>query len=637
MVQFKQYLKQNKINGFQFKRMSDHLLQPSNAKYTSYRHEQHRLHNIILNEVPRKNDNVYIASGSDGIYDYIASIVNNLPGVGDEDRKKIKTSVTSIVSSSEKTQQLRQRFKKGISPETNNDLDELGKLGKSLLPKQPGKKTDMEHILETLEDNPDVYEHVTVETENSRSKNWWQWAKSYGSSFLGYMKSVGSTVLSWGKGVWEWMKTNWIYIAAAVLLMVIALCTFTSSLNDQICAVSSDVVQFCIRFKNGVYEFFKKWIQVVTYSNKDFVVPDDYNPFKKLMMEEVERAAIIGAKVGGTASMGPVAAGCAKLTALTSWAGPIAWAIGGLCTAVSTTAASATSYKAAKALAILENKSTYVSLERNALNILGATPILLTIVRRCLYKVAKHSNLVTREDIDKSVDAFTKVQGALKQADQLANKVQRKLVRTIRSDIYGKIDPEGNMNDYLNIVHEDVEERNARTAKRIAYLEREKEKAIDAKLKKEEKIRQSVRSTNLDKFKLESLEFQIQKLDAELSLTKEPGPTEVAETEAAKKIKSIMVNERLKRASNGKLRKEGGLDEMEVFEALNFLGAYESKSKEYLVARATKGKLREDLKMFLAQKTTIDASDKMKQSATKNKMSVFDPLPAQLQACTLKL
>lgn len=510
-VTFEEYLTQNNIENFEYESFET-------SEWTPY--DKPEMTNFMT--FSEYDDLVKMASRKKSVNDTVDKIVSQLPAVSEDTKKKVRDSVKKIADCSMAHSDIMERFKHKRPNEINTkDLKDLADFGKKMCP-SPNSVSEIESVLVSIGQNDKAYEHIVVNAVK-KEESWSEWAYRWASS-------IGSLVASWGSALWGWLKSNWVYLAGAVLILVMVLCYTGSALSGgmltPVCQVLNPLTGFCDRY-----------IQSMAYSNTEFVVPVKYNIFSRWFQTSLATHSVTGAVATGVASY----ATCAAVVGWTAWTGPAALLAGAVCvmgTAATGAAVTSAGYTWAY-------KATYLGYERMALQSLTGPPLLL-MLQRLLLNLGKVTGLWERQDVASYMQNMQNVGNLMHSVDQINSSVKRELFAQFTKTGLKMADPEGKFNQWVDLVDRDAKNREERAQRRINALKKQKEMQMDEEMKK--RLEKDIKST-----KLESPNVKVKRT-------------------LISNLRDMMVNDRINKAARGFNRLQGGLEDGEVTLLLEIFG-----------------------------------------------------------------
>lgn len=518
-VTFAEYLTQNNIENFEYESFEI-------AEWTPY--DKPEMTNFMT--FSEYDDLVKMASRKKSVNDTVDKIVSQLPGVSEDTRKKVKDSVKKIADCGMTHSDIMERFKRKRPSEINTkDLKDLAEFGKKMCP-SPNSVSEIESVLVSIGQNDKAYEHI-VANAVKKKESWSEWAYRWASS-------IGSVVASWGSALWGWLKSNWVYLSGAVLLLVMILCytgnTLAGGMLTPVCQVLNPLTAFCDRY-----------IQSMAYSNTEFVVPVKYNIFSRWFQTSLTTHSVGAGVATGAASY----ATCAAVVGWTAWTGPIALIAGAACViGVGTTGAAVTGAGYTWAY-----KATYLGYERMVLQTLTGPPLLL-MLRRSLLNIGRVTGLWGRQDVAAYMQNMQNIGNLMHSVDQINSSVKRELFNQFTKTSLGIVDPEGKFNAWVDMVDRDAKNREERAQLRINALQKQKKLQMDKEMKK--------------------------RLEKDIELTKMESPTVKVKRMTISNLRDVMVNDRINRAARGFNRSQGGLEDGEVTLLLEIFGLVRNPSEE---------------------------------------------------------
>ena len=407
-VTFEEYLTQNNIDNFEYESFET-------SEWTPYE-KLEMTHFMTFSEY---DDLVKMANRKKSVNNTVDKIVSQLPAVSEDTKKKVRDTVKKIADCSMAHSDIMERFKRKRPSEINTkDLNDLAEFGKKMCP-SPNSVSEIESVLVSIGQNDKAYEHSVVNAVKERV------------GLMGYRwaSSIGSLVASWGSALWGWLKSNWVYLAGAVLVLVMILCYTGSALSGgmltPVCQVLNPLTGFCDRY-----------IQSMAYSNTEFVIPVKYNIFSRWFKTSLGTHSIGGGITTGVASY----AACAAVVGWTAWTGPVALLAGAVCAVgVGTTGAAITGAGYTWAY-----KATYLGYERVALQSLTGPPLLL-MLRRLLLNVGKVTGLWESQDVASYMQNMQNIGNLMHSVDQINSSVKRELFSQFTKTGYQMADPKENL------------------------------------------------------------------------------------------------------------------------------------------------------------------------------------------------
>jgi hypothetical protein len=546
-VTFEEYLAQNNIDNFEYESFET-------SEWTAY--DKPDMRNFMT--FSEYDDIVKMAMHKKSVNETVDKVVSQLPGVNDDTKKKVKETVNRIADCGMSHSDIMDRFKHKRPSEINTkDLKDLAEFGKKMCP-SPNSVSEIESVLVSIGQNDKAYEHI-VSNAVKKGESWSEWAYRWASS-------IGNLVASWGSTLWNWLKSNWIYLSGAVLLIVMILCytgnALAGGILTPVCNVLQPIAQFCDRY-----------IQSMAYSNTEFVVPVKYNIFSRWFQASMTTHSAVGAVGTGVASYAP----CAAIVGWTSWSGPAALLAGVVCVVgSSTTGATLTSTGYTWAY-----KSTYLGYERMALQTLTGPPLLI-MLRRSLLRLGKVTGLWGTRDVELYLQNMQNIGNLMSSVDKINSSVKRELFNQFAKNSIGMIDPEGKFNEWVDMVYRDEKSREERAKRRIDVLQKQKDIQMDEAMRR--RIQKDIESA-----KMESPNVKVKKT-------------------IISNLKDVIVNARINKAARGFNRSQGGLEDGEVTLLLEIFGVVRDPTEEEKVRMIESGMHRELLASYMNMSGSIYAN-----------------------------